>query len=1072
MTKEFALVPPEAITGMTYLRTLAEAEANEALLPYIRIIRSAWNDFGLSGVLCVDNIPTVYLKEVPAPLPDGELNDLHRRFWNQGVAQTLIVADPKTVRIFSGLARPQKDEASLTANSPSLVEILPLIEYTQKAASIYQSTANGSWYIQHAGKYRANSSVDAYLLDNLVGLHNGLTKADAKDLSLETQTANALIGRILFVCYLADRGIVTLPDRFDGMKLHEALKLIQDDADAISFLYDLFGRLKDDFNGSMFDQDLAAEQILIKPFQMQQIRHFLGGQKIGSPQHNLGFWAYDFNLIPVETISAIYEEFLTKEDPNKKRETGAFYTPRFLAEMTIDVAVEGRSDWHTLRYLDPCCGSGIFLVTLFNRIANKWNFDHPGCEDYLTKAEALKTILNHNIRGVDLNPTACRLACFSLYIAFLDSLSPSDIRTYVLITKHKLPYLIAGTEPANDTECIPVVNRADFLDNNGLPKEGFDCVIGNPPWEGRSSKQLAVKILEQAERYLVSDGEGCLLLPSKMFLNAQTNKFQARWLNRVIVERVIQLVDYRFILFEQAICPAMIVRYRKQLKPGPAHRIAYETPKFHPSARRRGLITIGSQDHKWLSQAQVREAAKNSTAPVIWKRLLWGTGRDLRLLSYLETFPKLQDRIDVLSELKKRKAERTKPWSIGQGLKPFKLAQEKSDRPLVPMPWDLSTSFIAPKDLQGTFFAFDKMLSNFETHLAKKKYRQDVLYSSPPKELFAPPFVLINQGYDNFVFSNCPVVFQHSLQSISGPSEDEDLLLFLTVYLRSLLAKFFLFHTAANWGTERDKVHLDELLLLPFPLPGDAPGDDAVGIVRQVAARMRQERSEQERLYDECLEQNRKLYEPDEQAARKEWLERRKERTKSLQAELEPLIYQYFGLHEAEVMLLEDTVNISIPSSTPSEAQADRFDLPTLQAVSSCKVNGYENGLAAYAETLAGTLNSWATERGSKFRVRPSGGVDEASGVAMVTLDLGQENGSMTNLAITGKLSHWLKQGLEASVRQSPSIRSEREMLWFDGKRIHIIRPATLLHWTRTAALNDADTIYGEIAVARRHVDA
>lgn len=1055
MSEEIVMMPPEAISGgMAYLRTLAEAEANEALLPYIRIIRSAWNDFGLSGLLCVDNIPTVYLKEVPAPLPDRELNDLHRRFWNQGVAQTLIVADPKTVRIFSGLARPQKPETPLTADSPSLVDTLPLIEYAQKAASIYQATANGAWYMQHPDKYKSDSSVDAYLLDNLVGLHSDLTKTDTKAPSLQTQTANALIGRILFVCYLVDRNIVALPDRFDGMKLHAALRLIQDDATAISFLYDLFGRLKDDFNGSMFDQDLAAEQKLIKPFHMQQIRHFLGGQKIGSPQHNLGFWAYDFNLIPVETISAIYEEFLVNEDPDKKRETGAFYTPRFLAEMTIDVAIEGRSDWHTLRYLDPCCGSGIFLVTLFNRIANKWSFDHPGCDDYLTKAEALKAILNHNIRGVDLNPTACRLACFSLYIAFLDSLSPSDIRTYVLITKHKLPYLIAGTEASKGTECIPVVSRADFLDNNGLPDEGFDCVIGNPPWEGRSSKQLAVKILEQAERYLASDGEGCLLLPSKVFLNAQTNEFQARWLKRVTVERVVQLADYSFVLFEKSLCPTMIVRYRKQPKPDPSHRIAYDTPKFHPTARRRGLITIRSQDQKWLLQAQVREAAKNGTAPVIWKRAFWGTARDLRLISYLESLPSLS----LIAGAPKSNAR----WIRGKGFEPD--TNNKQSSPHQPW-WNEKTLYLPTR---SEAFKATSLLVEMDCENIGGRYKK----LRRPAMRAGHPVVIVNYGFDYVSFSDFELIFRNSVHFISGPSEDEDQLLFLTVYLRSALAKFFLFHTAANWGTERDKVHLDELLLLPFPLPDDSPAENAADIVRQVADRMRQERIEQNRLYNECLERNQKLYGPDEQRARKEWLERRKERTKVLQAELESLIYRYFGLHEPEVMLLKDTVNISIPSSTPSEAQADRFDLPTLHLVSSRKITGYENGLTVYAETLANTLNSWANERGSDFRVRPSGGVDEAAGVAMVTLDLGQESGPMTNLEITGTLSHWLKQGLEASVRQSPTIRSEREMLWFEGKRIHIIRPATLLHWTRTAALNDADTIFGEIAVARRRVDA
>jgi hypothetical protein len=40
-------------------------------------------------------------------------------------------------------------------------------------------------------------------------------------------------------------------------------------------------------------------------------------------------------MIPVETISAIYQDFLATEDREKQRKRGAFYTPRFLAEMVV-----------------------------------------------------------------------------------------------------------------------------------------------------------------------------------------------------------------------------------------------------------------------------------------------------------------------------------------------------------------------------------------------------------------------------------------------------------------------------------------------------------------------------------------------------------------------------------------------------------------------------------------------------------------------------------------------------------------------------------------------------------------
>jgi len=349
--------------------------------------------------------------------------------------------------------------------------------------------------------------------------------------------------------------------------------------------------------------------------------------------------------------------------------------------------------------------------------------------------------------------------------------------------------------------------------------------------------------------------------------------------------------------------------------------------------------------------------------------------------------------------------------------------------------------------------------------------RFKTLRRNPNPRIFKAPLILISQGFQKIVCSPFDILFQHSLQSLSGLPEDESLFLFLTVYLRSALAKFYLFHTSANWGTERDKVLLDELLTLPFPLPEDAPAENAADIVKNVADRMRQERKAQEHLYDVCLERYRKLDGPDEQRARKEWLKQRKERTEALQRELEPLIYRYFGLLEPEIMLLEDTVNISIPSSTPSEAKASRFDLQTLQPINFCKVKGYERGLAVYAETLAETLNTWAKDRGSNFRVRPSSGVDKESGVAMVTLNLGNESGPMVELEISQSFSQILKEGLDSFARQTSTIRSERELFWFEGERVHIIRPATLNHWTRTAALNDADALFGEIAIARRQTN-
>ena len=79
------------------------------------------------------------------------------------------------------------------------------------------------------------------------------------------------------------------------------------------------------------------------------------------------------------------------------------------------MALEGFDCLLDKRFLDPACGSGIFLVGLFNRLAEKWKRKNPHAR-YDKQAVELMAILRNNIAGADENSTACRIAAFSLYL--------------------------------------------------------------------------------------------------------------------------------------------------------------------------------------------------------------------------------------------------------------------------------------------------------------------------------------------------------------------------------------------------------------------------------------------------------------------------------------------------------------------------------------------------------------------------------------------------------------------------------------------------------------------------------
>lgn len=1066
LVKEHMATPGD----MVFHQSLRSVRSDENVLGYVSVIERAWYEMGLAGALCMDGRPVLYLKEHDRPFSTQERADLQRLFWNQGVANVLVLADPVSIYIYSGLAIPPSRAPDEEALEDALVEKLTYAVYLQRIQAFYHVLATGRYYEENWKHFDPSHSVDSCLLINLRALRNTLIHGNE---GLDIKDAHAFIGRVLFLCYLLDRSIVSVGEpgrvRTGTMLLAEMLERQSPDS-GINYLYKLFGDLKDQFNGNMFDQDLDAERLLIRPSHFKVLTLFLGGHDVGTGQRAMGFWPYNFKMIPVETISAIYQDFLATEDPEHQHQHGAYYTPRFLAEMVVDVAVRDKPESFDWSFLDPACGSGIFLVILFNRLANHWIHAQPGPIDYAVKAEALQKILARQIRGVDKLETACRIACFSLYLAYLDFFDPPDIRAHIDRTGRPLPKLLNLADDPNRPQAeIPVIHKGDFFDEETLAGEAFDCIIGNPPWAGRQNKQLAQMFMQKAPLFLQSGGTGCLLLPSKILQN-QTDTFQAEWLRQVTLKRVLQLADYRFLLFQDALCPAFIALFTNT-PPQPAQDLVeFVAPKFNRAGLRQGLVTVNPTARTWIPLGEIIAAARSKTAPVVWKRRLWGTPRDLKLLDLLQSMPSLREQVDVLSESKTRRSGRTKRWISGQGIKPWpeRKPESESDRPLKGNRWPLDTPFIETKAWRSDLLLLPGDTISFEERLKKRSYRIDVLYSQPPSELFQPPMVLVSQGSVKVAFCDFEMLFQHSLQSISGPAEDNHLLMFLAAYLRSNLAKYFLFHTSANWGIERDKVHLFELLRVPFPLPEDEfASPDAAQIVSTVAERMKKLHRDLQDTFSRN-EQNlksRSLFRGREAETDRRWHEERKEKVNAFQEELEPLIYHYFGLTEQEIMLIEDTVRVFEPSSTPTTWQSEKT--VSLDLVEKTAVIPYAaQGLAAYAVTLAETLNTWAKAEGSSYRVSSQGGTDEETGLAMVTLMLSQTEAPYRQKTLSRRLTEILKQLREHASMSKGTLLYERDILVFQEEQIYIIRPNVLLNWTRTAALNDAARIYGEVALA------
>ena len=188
---------------------------------------------------------------------------------------------------------------------------------------------------------------------------------------------------------------------------------------------------------------------------------------------------------------------------------------------------------------------------------------------------------------------------------------------------------------------------------------------------------------------------------------------------------------------------------------------------------------------------------------------------------------------------------------------------------------------------------------------------------------------------------------------IHGPTEHRDLIVFLAAYLRTPLARYFLFHTSSNWGVSRQEIHVEEMLRLPMPLPDQQPVPNRCWeIVRYVA-----------RTVDEAARQ------ADAPFADRPGI------VQTADKAIEPLIEEYFDVLPEEKVLIEDTVRVIIESARPTRA---RLLVATLMPASKQQQD-------AYMDQVCAMLNKWG--KTGPYRVRGQVLASELLGIGVAILE-------------------------------------------------------------------------------------
>jgi len=241
---------------------------------------------------------------------------------------------------------------------------------------------------------------------------------------------------------------------------------------------------------------------------------------------------YRFDVIPLKTLSDMYDMFLSyKLSMTKgvisnemksefKKSNGAITTPIHIVNKVIESTIPHETmekfsvkDILELKIVDPACGSGVFLVGVYDYLCKyilnkeKYNqkdnseiilFDNKG-KPMLT-VEGRKEIINRCIYGVDINPEAVEVAKMSLSLKIIDDYAPEYFESVGIYGSRILKGIGENIKCGNSLvdadilDLIPcILNNVEEYSNTNvfswtdifptvMNKGGFDYVVSNPPY--------------------------------------------------------------------------------------------------------------------------------------------------------------------------------------------------------------------------------------------------------------------------------------------------------------------------------------------------------------------------------------------------------------------------------------------------------------------------------------------------------------------------------------------------------------------------------------------------------------
>lgn len=598
------------------------------------------------------------------------------------------------------------------------------------------------------------------------------------------------------------------------------------------------------FNGSQLFAQTAKDEFNLKSIQQSL------------------FERYDFEVIPVELISNIYENFvgedrdeLTKK-VTKQKSIKIYYTPAFLVDYILSQTVVphiNKVNKPNCKIFDPSCGSGIFLVESLRKLIEKELEVNPQKDkeghDFISD-ERLWDIMQNNIYGADIDENALEIAIFSVYITLLDyKKKPKEIENFQFKSIKNINFFAGEDADFFQDNLFSKVYRHVYGEN---PNFYFDFILGNPPWgkvqksryvqyidskeENRKAskkeipiaigdKEISQAFLIRVEDFIPVDAptQCAFIITSKNLYNSSSKN--KAWRKYILSSYKVNLVLELSSVNTKVAGGKQIFEHANQ----PTAVLFFERPKADEIVKNNIVKHITARPNKYflyfksivIDKSDIKEIIQwtllKEKNDWLWKTLIHGNFADYELVDRIrkEYDYKISDVLSDFSltasgglkikddSIKKEKANFENNENLVENFKDWKYLDADSE---------LKHFYILPTNKWLDKYLFAKIRHS------KIGYLPDTKIFKGKKLLFKKGLDIDNGLSVSAAVTEEDMLFTSTVCSIHSTNvlTDSSILHNLSGMINSKLYSYLILCLGSSAGVDRSRVNFDEILAMPF----------------------------------------------------------------------------------------------------------------------------------------------------------------------------------------------------------------------------------------------------------------